>query len=156
MRLPMRNSPGPKKRMGRRKAPEKCGPTGSVAHFCVWYRFFRLIPFFSLIPILKERKKKEFVSYLGPLRPLYPAVPPRKWAHRGSCQFLSLIPFFFFFPFFVFDPIFKRKKERKKERIRSLWPTWAHSDLCTLQLSPLYHRDEGIEEVSRNMYLCMV
>jgi hypothetical protein len=29
-------------------------------------------------------------------------------------------------------------------------------DLCTLQLSPLYHREEGIEEYSRNMYLCMV
>jgi hypothetical protein len=28
----------------------------------------------------------------------------------------------------------------------------AHPDLCTLQLSPLYHREEGIEEGSRNMY----
>jgi len=26
--------------------------------------------------------------------------------------------------------------------------------LC-MQLSPLYHRDEGIEEGSRNMFLCM-
>jgi len=35
-------------------------------------------------------------------------------------------------------------------------PPWAHSDFCTLQLSPLYHHDEGIEEGSRNKYLCMV
>jgi len=35
-------------------------------------------------------------------------------------------------------------------------PTWGHSDLCTLQLSPLYHRDEGIEKGSQNKYLCMV
>jgi len=35
-------------------------------------------------------------------------------------------------------------------------PPWSHPDLCTLQLSPLYHRDEGIEEGSRNKYFCMV
>jgi len=34
--------------------------------------------------------------------------------------------------------------------------TWADTDLCTLQLSPLYHREEGTEEGSRNMYLCKV
>ena len=43
-----------------------------------------------------------------------------------------------------------------KEIHSSYKPPWAHSDLCTLQLSPLYHRDEGIEEGSRNKYLCMV
>jgi len=32
----------------------------------------------------------------------------------------------------------------------------SHPDLCTLQLSPWYHREEGIEEGSRNMYLWMV
>jgi len=32
----------------------------------------------------------------------------------------------------------------------------AHSDLCTLQLSPLYYREEDIEECSRNIYFCMV
>jgi hypothetical protein len=34
--------------------------------------------------------------------------------------------------------------------------TWASFDLCTLQLSPLCHREEGNEEGSRNMYLWMV
>jgi hypothetical protein len=42
-------------------------------------------------------------------------TPTKKWAHRVSCPFLSLI-------------------------------------LCTLQLSPLYHCEKGIEEGSPNMY----
>jgi hypothetical protein len=40
--------------------------------------------------------------------------------------------------------------------LRSYKPTWAHPDLCTLQLSPMYHRKEGIEDSCQNRYLCMV
>ena len=35
-------------------------------------------------------------------------------------------------------------------------PLIVTTDLCTMQLNPLYHREEGIEEGSRNRYLCMV
>ena len=39
-----------------------------------------------------------------------------------------------------------------RRNVSSKHLTWAHIDLCTQQLSPMYHLEEGNIESSRNRY----